>query len=190
MGNIYHSWNGTVLTITSDSGTSSADLKGAIGVRGPQGPYGILYDAAGNEVNGYVSTEYFESMVSVLLERMSSLEEELKKNDWQEIEISAVLGEAILGEAIIGDAGLVKIAPPIIRLIDDSKLPRLTVPTIYLTEEAIPQLETPVIYLEGGNPRLAAPIIYLYERNLELAAPVIRVEDTQLATPRIYPEVV
>lgn len=34
---ITHSWNGTVLTITSDSGTSSADLKGEIGIRGPQG---------------------------------------------------------------------------------------------------------------------------------------------------------
>ena len=40
MGNIYHSWNGTVLTVTSDSGTSSSDLKGAMGVRGPQGPAG------------------------------------------------------------------------------------------------------------------------------------------------------
>ena len=37
MGNIYHEWNGTVLTVTSDSGTSSADLKGDMGVRGPQG---------------------------------------------------------------------------------------------------------------------------------------------------------
>jgi hypothetical protein len=37
MGNIYHSWDGTVLTITSDSGTSSADLKGDDGIRGPQG---------------------------------------------------------------------------------------------------------------------------------------------------------
>lgn len=42
-GNIYHSWNGTVLTITSDSGSSSCDLKGATGdtgIRGPQGPKG------------------------------------------------------------------------------------------------------------------------------------------------------
>mgnify|MGYP003292624282 CR=1 FL=1 len=43
MSGIYHEWNGTVLTITSDSGTSSADLKGATGdtgIRGPQGPMG------------------------------------------------------------------------------------------------------------------------------------------------------
>ena len=38
---ISHSWNGTVLTITSDSGTSSADLKGDTGIRGPQGEAGI-----------------------------------------------------------------------------------------------------------------------------------------------------
>ena len=43
MGNIYHKWNGTVLTITSDSGTSSSDLrggKGDDGIRGPQGAPG------------------------------------------------------------------------------------------------------------------------------------------------------
>lgn len=40
-GTIEHSWNGTVLTITSDSGTSSMDLKGDTGVRGPQGAPGI-----------------------------------------------------------------------------------------------------------------------------------------------------
>lgn len=40
-GNIYHSWNGTVLTITSDSGTSSCDLKGATGDTGIRGPQGI-----------------------------------------------------------------------------------------------------------------------------------------------------
>ena len=40
---ISHSWNGTVLTITSDSGTSSADLKGEMGIRGPQGAQGEQY---------------------------------------------------------------------------------------------------------------------------------------------------
>jgi len=45
MGNIYHEWNGTVLTITSDSGTSSCDLKGDkgdTGVRGAQGVKGEI----------------------------------------------------------------------------------------------------------------------------------------------------
>lgn len=43
-GTIEHYWNGTVLTIISDSGTSSCDLageKGDTGPRGPQGPAGV-----------------------------------------------------------------------------------------------------------------------------------------------------
>ena len=39
-GNIYHKWDGSVLTITSDSGTSSSDLKGAKGDDGPRGAQG------------------------------------------------------------------------------------------------------------------------------------------------------
>ncbi len=42
-GTISHSWNGTVLTVTSDSGTSSADLKGDTGIRGAQGAKGEQY---------------------------------------------------------------------------------------------------------------------------------------------------
>jgi hypothetical protein len=40
MSGITHEWNGTILTITSDSGTSSMDLKGDKGddgIRGAQG---------------------------------------------------------------------------------------------------------------------------------------------------------
>lgn len=40
-GTIKHSWNGTVLTIESDSGVSSCDLKGATGDTGIRGPQGI-----------------------------------------------------------------------------------------------------------------------------------------------------
>lgn len=40
-GTITHEWNGTVLTITSDSGTSSSDLKGAKGDDGIRGAQGI-----------------------------------------------------------------------------------------------------------------------------------------------------
>ena len=49
-GTITHSWNGTVLTITSDAGTSSMDLQGNDGCRGPQGPAGVIYDEDGNVV--------------------------------------------------------------------------------------------------------------------------------------------
>ena len=55
-GTITHSWNGTVLTITSDSGTSSADLKGAqgdTGIRGAQGANGAS-SAEGLGINDYV----------------------------------------------------------------------------------------------------------------------------------------
>lgn len=43
-GTITHEWNGTILTITSDSGTSSCDLKGDqgdMGIRGAQGEPGV-----------------------------------------------------------------------------------------------------------------------------------------------------
>lgn len=43
-GTIEHYWNGTILTVISDSGTSSCDLageKGDTGPRGAQGPAGI-----------------------------------------------------------------------------------------------------------------------------------------------------
>lgn len=40
-GTITHEWNGTILTITSDSGTSSMDLKGDKGDDGARGAQGI-----------------------------------------------------------------------------------------------------------------------------------------------------
>jgi hypothetical protein len=58
-GQITHEWNGTVLTITSDSGTSSADLKGAkgdMGVRGAQGAAGTS-GASVNLGNYYTKAE-------------------------------------------------------------------------------------------------------------------------------------
>lgn len=45
---IKHEWNGTILTITSDSGTSSADLKGA---KGDDGARGIAGAAGGTCYN-------------------------------------------------------------------------------------------------------------------------------------------
>ena len=56
---ITHSWNGTVLTITSDSGTSSADLKGEMGVRGPQGLVGA---PGANGANG--STVFYNAYLN------------------------------------------------------------------------------------------------------------------------------
>lgn len=64
-GKITHSWNGTILTITSDAGTSSADLKGNTGCRGPQGPAGIVYDADGNiSMEGYATEQYVDDLIN------------------------------------------------------------------------------------------------------------------------------
>lgn len=61
-GTITHSWNGTVLTITSDSGTSSADLqggKGDTGPRGAQGPAGIIVKPDGTIDTSQYATETY-----------------------------------------------------------------------------------------------------------------------------------
>ena len=39
-GQIFHEWNGTILTVTDDSGTYSVDLKGAKGDMGDRGEQG------------------------------------------------------------------------------------------------------------------------------------------------------
>lgn len=49
-----HSWNGTTLTITSASGTSSADLKGA---KGDKGDSYVLTEADKKEIAGMVDVE-------------------------------------------------------------------------------------------------------------------------------------
>lgn len=64
-GTITHSWNGTVLTITSDSGTSSCDLVGATGpegIRGPQGPAGI----AVSDILIYLDNYYTKAEVDAM----------------------------------------------------------------------------------------------------------------------------
>jgi hypothetical protein len=71
-GEIKHEWNGTVLTITSDSGTSSADLKGAEGergIRGPQGRAGVILKEDGSvDMNGYATEAYVIDAIEVALE--------------------------------------------------------------------------------------------------------------------------
>lgn len=59
---VTHSWNGTVLSVTSASGTSSVDLKGETGETGPAGPDGYTpvrgtdywTDADKAEIKSYV----------------------------------------------------------------------------------------------------------------------------------------
>lgn len=67
-GKITHSWNGTVLTVTSDSGTSSADLKGEKGdkgSRGPQGRAGVIVNADGSvDMSGYATETYVDEQIA------------------------------------------------------------------------------------------------------------------------------
>ena len=61
-GTITHEWNGTILTITSDSGTSSADLqggKGNTGPRGAQGPAGVIVNPDGTIDTSQYATETY-----------------------------------------------------------------------------------------------------------------------------------
>ena len=61
---ISHKWNGTVLTITSDSGTSSADLKGEkgdTGIRGAQGAPGISNNV---DLTGYATEEFVNNAIA------------------------------------------------------------------------------------------------------------------------------
>ena len=61
-GTITHEWNGTILTITSDSGTSSCDLKGGkgdTGPRGAQGPAGVIVNPDGTIDTSQYATETY-----------------------------------------------------------------------------------------------------------------------------------
>ena len=60
-GTITHQWTGTVLTITSDSGTSSCDLKGAKGddgARGAQGAPGSSVAEDSQKLGGVAAAQY------------------------------------------------------------------------------------------------------------------------------------
>lgn len=60
-GTIKHEWNGTVLTITSDSGTSSCNLKGEKGDDGARGAQGAPGDCVATDtamLGGVAASEY------------------------------------------------------------------------------------------------------------------------------------
>lgn len=67
-GEIFHSWNGTILTITSDSGTSSVDLKGGkgdTGPRGAQGPAGVIVNPDGTiDTSAYATETYVNQKIA------------------------------------------------------------------------------------------------------------------------------
>lgn len=79
---ITHRWDGTVLTITSDSGTSSADLrgeKGDDGIRGPQGAPGVVTGGTVDiDLSDYATKEYVDTViddVAKLQEEIGEIEE-------------------------------------------------------------------------------------------------------------------
>ena len=67
-GTIEHSWNGTILTIKSDSGTSSVDLKGGkgdTGPRGAQGPAGVIVNPDGTiDMSQYATETYVNQKIA------------------------------------------------------------------------------------------------------------------------------
>lgn len=73
-GEITHIWNGSVLTVISDSGASSADLqgpKGDTGPRGPQGPAGVILDEQGNvvvDLAPYITYEEADAKIQEMLD--------------------------------------------------------------------------------------------------------------------------
>lgn len=91
-GEIKHKWHGTVLTITSDAGTSSADLKGeqgAEGIRGPQGRCGLILNPDGTvDYGGYATEEYVDYRIETL-----GREEPDLSNYYTKDEIDATLAE-------------------------------------------------------------------------------------------------
>lgn len=89
-GQVFHKWNGTILTITSDAGTSSVNLKGAKGdrgVRGVQGRSGVILDAAGDvDMTGYATEQYVDEVFSQIEDFQTDL-----SNYYTAAEIDATL---------------------------------------------------------------------------------------------------
>ena len=81
-----HSWNGSVLTVTSASGTSSADLRGPQGETGPQdeagatgatGPQGPKGETGDDGADGEVVWPPEEAGVEGEISRLEQMVEQL-----------------------------------------------------------------------------------------------------------------
>lgn len=92
MSEIKHQWNGSVLTVISDSGASSADLRGPIGhtgPRGPQGPGGVIYNEEGKVIVD-LSNYYLKEEVDGLIDNV-------------DVDLSAYTTKTELTEAIANE---------------------------------------------------------------------------------------
>lgn len=99
MSGIFHEWNGTVLTITSDSGTSSADLKGGKGddgIRGPQGPAGDSQSAL--ELDTTLTEEGKPADAKAVGDRFAEVDEALGNISF-EVPVDSVNGKT--GEVVL-----------------------------------------------------------------------------------------
>lgn len=80
---VTHSWNDTVLTVTSASGTNSVDLKGEKGEQGEQGIQGVQGEKGENGADGYTpvkGVDYFtdadkEEVVDMLIDETGLINE-------------------------------------------------------------------------------------------------------------------
>lgn len=109
MGEITHSWNGTVLTITSDSGTSSMDLKGDKGddgVRGPQGPAGEIAEGSSVELDTTLTAEGKAADAKAVGDAIAAVEEIVNNLDFDfDAPVDSVngkTGEVVLTAADVG----------------------------------------------------------------------------------------
>lgn len=106
MSGIYHEWNGTILTITSDSGTSSADLKGQIGDDGPRGPQGPAGDttAATIETDTTLTKSGSAADAKAVGDRITEVEEALDNItfDAPVESVNGYTGAVVLSAADVG----------------------------------------------------------------------------------------
>lgn len=115
-GEIFHSWNGTILTITSDSGTSSADLKGGkgdTGTRGPQGPAGVVLNGDGTtggsggtvDLSNYYTKEQVDAKIPDITGLASQTWVENKGYLTEHQSLKTINGESIVGTGNITISG-------------------------------------------------------------------------------------
>lgn len=96
MSGITHEWNGTILTITSDSGTSSADLQGAKGETGIRGPQGAPGTSASVDLSNYYTMEETEAAINDAIGAIEIPEAEVDlSNYYTKEETNTAINDAI-----------------------------------------------------------------------------------------------
>lgn len=115
-GTITHSFNGTVLTITSDSGTSSVDLKGTkgdTGPRGAQGKPGVIVNPDGTiDTTAYATESYVDTKIAEVEAGEVDLSDYYTKNEinnkgylTQHQTLKTINGESLVGSGDITISG-------------------------------------------------------------------------------------